>query len=558
MTMSQLLMTNESFLSTVAIDGYDNNPSSFFPRFIALFYIGEMLGALLAFPLFETIGRKFTLIYASVACICMLTWCTVTESGANVLSSRFCMGWAMGVLVATAPVYCSEISVDECRGQNIAFLSFAMAVGSLVSCIVYALLFSFPFGWRLSLLVPIAVLTFKFGMLCYLPDSPRWLLASKTPPECLSSMRRLRLTSDVNREFNGIYRALTSDARLGDGWGDLFIVSKSVRVRMLLCLFIQLQQQMVGVQVITVYGFDLLHNEGLRWPVFAFLVLAVLAGVAGSAVFLRWVDDWGRRPLLLLGCGCMSAAWALAALCAYFGGSDDPGPQKPDLLGYLPRFFFGLSICFFCFAYSFSLGPISWVLPNEIFPHRARAKAVSVSAAVHFAVTIVGSGILKMALKDQYRKSLCLLSFSLLAALSSLVVYAALPETKGIMLEDMEELFRVDPDAYCCGCLPELKSGLLGLRVLQEGQKSMNKFLNTNAVGYGPFSADSASPLNVFVEPSTLHKYSNYMRETKFQYLEDKDETIAPSFNLFGSSSSSSNSSSRSKNHGLIKDLEYR
>ena len=53
------------------------------------------------------------------------------------------------------------------------------------------------------------------------------------------------------------------------------------------------------------------------------------------------------------------------------------------------------------------------------------------------------------------------------------------------MLEDMEELFRVDSKAYCCGCLPEVKSGLLGLRVLQEGQKSMNKFLNTNATGVG-------------------------------------------------------------------------
>lgn len=96
---------------------------------------------------------------------------------------------------------------------------------------------------------------------------------------------------------------------------------------------------------------------------------------------------------------------------------------------------------------------MSWVLPSEIFPYRARAKASSVSTACHFAVALVGSGLLKVALKDQYRyrqrvrgqdrtgcvvlsKSLhrqpgCLLTFSLLAALTSLIVYAAVPETKG-------------------------------------------------------------------------------------------------------------------------------
>jgi len=38
-----------------------------------------------------------------------------------------------------------------------------------------------------------------------------------------------------------------------------------------------------------------------------------------------------------------------------------------------------------------------------------------------------------------------------------------------------------DSKAYCCGCLPELNSGLLGLRVLKESQKALNKLVsNTN------------------------------------------------------------------------------
>lgn len=37
---------------------------------------------------------------------------------------------------------------------------------------------------------------------------------------------------------------------------------------------------------------------------------------------------------------------------------------------------------------------------------------------------------------------------------------------------------------------------------------------------------------NIFVEPSTLHKYSNDMRETKFSYFDEDDIVVVPSFNI--------------------------
>ena len=52
--------------------------------------------------------------------------------------------------------------------------------------------------------------------------------------ESLAAMKKLRRTQDthdVNREFNDIYRALTSDAKLGDGWIDL-LASRSICLRL--------------------------------------------------------------------------------------------------------------------------------------------------------------------------------------------------------------------------------------------------------------------------------------------------------------------------------------
>ena len=39
-----------------------------------------------------------------------------------------------------------------------------------------------------------------------LPESPRWLLANRTPRDCQDSLERLRGTKEITMEFNIIYR----------------------------------------------------------------------------------------------------------------------------------------------------------------------------------------------------------------------------------------------------------------------------------------------------------------------------------------------------------------
>ena len=62
-------------------------------------------------------------------------------------------------------------------------------------------------------------------------------------------------------------------------------------------------------------------------------------------------------------------------------------------------------------------------------------------------------------------------------------------------------------------------------------------------VGSGQGSTSNVSTENMFVEPSTLHKYSNSMRETNFLYLNNCDNDLSvPS--LFDSTPSSSSKNS--------------
>jgi len=50
---------------------------------------------------------------------------------------------------------------------------------------------------------------------------------------------------------------------IGDHWMEI-LSSKSIRYRLLLCCIIQFSQQLVGIQIITTFGYDILSILGMH------------------------------------------------------------------------------------------------------------------------------------------------------------------------------------------------------------------------------------------------------------------------------------------------------
>jgi MFS family permease len=179
---SELLLMDSSFLSLMS--DYDN---TFVSHFMAIFYTGEMFGAAISFVFSDMFGRNRTLIYFALLSVLMLLWCAATASSGNLLSARFGLGCSMGVMLATAPVYVAEVATTENRGQSIGFLSINIVTGSLLAIVSYYFLQPYDFGWRIALILPVSLLLTQALLLSHLPESPRWLLAKKTPGgNCLS------------------------------------------------------------------------------------------------------------------------------------------------------------------------------------------------------------------------------------------------------------------------------------------------------------------------------------------------------------------------------------
>lgn len=149
--------------------------------------------------------------------------------------------------------------------------------------------------------------------------------------------------------------------------------------RLFLCVALQASVQMTGVSAIQYYsvtiygqigisGDDTLKYQGIN---------SIIAIIAQFCTIL-FIDRTGRRwPLILGNLGNMVTFIIATILLAKFppGVSTNHGAQ------------WGFIIMTWLFNFSFSCtcGPLSWIIPAEVFDTRTRAKGVSISCMASFA-----------------------------------------------------------------------------------------------------------------------------------------------------------------------------
>ncbi|GMF24385.1 unnamed protein product [Phytophthora lilii] len=213
------------------------------------------------------------------------------------------------------------------------------------------------------------------------------------------------------------------------------LLDPPIRKRVAIDMFLQVLQQATGINPIMSYGaliFQDITNAGIYSAIF-------LSGVnfLSTIPAMRWVDTFGRRQLLLIGAvgmvlGHLFAAILFSIICN--GDVNDAGCPKVG----------GWSIClgtaFFVFNFAISWGPVCWIYPAEIFPLSVRAPAVSLSTAANWAMAALMTEVVK--LFPYLNINGVFFLFAALCALSGIFIFFFCPETKGLMLEDIEALFQ--------------------------------------------------------------------------------------------------------------------
>ena len=158
-----------------------------------------------------------------------------------------------------------------------------------------------------------------------------------------------------------------------------------------------------------------------------------------------WMDKWGRRPTLLLGSFAMMSLLLISgSIQGAFGHPvTDPRSAVTWAMSNDGNRSNAVVACSYLFVATFAIswGPVSWTMPAEVFPNKVRAMAVSLSTASNWAWNCVLAFAVPPLLRTINWKMYMI--FAAFNGVAFIHMFFTAPETKGITLEEMDDVFDV-------------------------------------------------------------------------------------------------------------------
>ncbi|ORY93621.1 sugar transporter [Syncephalastrum racemosum] len=423
---------------------YFNDPDSVWRGFITSIYLlGAFVGGLVSGPTSERIGRKRSIMAATI----FFWFGTSMQTGASsvnlLMAGRFFQGIAIGMYSMNVTVYQSELSPPHLRGRAISFQQLSIVTGIMVSFwIGYGCAYiDSDASWRVPLGLQLAPSVLLFFGCLILPYSPRWLCSKGRYDEALETLAKLHADGDkqdpyVLKQYNEIIEQIKwEDQNAVHSYIEVF-KSASIRKRVCLAAGMQMMQQWTGINAVLYYAPFIFKSAGMTDNLSTLLATGVngIVCVIFTVPAVIFIDRWGRKNTLLAGGFGMGISMMIAgALLKVYPYVENGYNNTSAQYGAVSMMFI-FSACF-----STSWGPVGWIYPAEIFPNRARAKATSISTAMNYIMNFVIGEITPIMI-DRIAYGTYLFFFAT-NMICITIVYLFYPETKNRTIEEMEILF---------------------------------------------------------------------------------------------------------------------
>lgn len=228
---------------------------------VASYTIGALFGSLICTWIGDILGRRRTIFLgACIALIGQALECTA-YSLSQFTVGRVVLGFGVGMLSATVPVWQSECASADKRGRKVVltgmFIAFGFALTQWVNFGFYHIQEQSA-SWRGSLTIP-ALFSFTImATIFFLPESPRWLVLrhrSHSAQQTLAILRAKDIASpEVLQELHSIETSLEESSHGALRLSDVFAMGEDkLLYRFFLCVTLQFFQQMSGGTLISVY-----------------------------------------------------------------------------------------------------------------------------------------------------------------------------------------------------------------------------------------------------------------------------------------------------------------
>lgn len=393
------------------------------------------------------LGRKWTIFWTCVLSAITCIWSGLVDlHWYHLFIARFCLGIGIGIKSATVPSYSAETVPPNIRGSLVMMWQFFTAVGIMFGYVSSLAFYHVgPHGikgglnWRLMLASAAIPAIIVLCQVPFVPESPRWLMGKGRHAEAFESLRILRNDEiAAARDCFYQYVLLNEEHLYGDlpTWKrmiEMFTIRRN-RNGALGAWIVMFMQQFCGINVIAYYSSSIFINSGF----------SEISGMLASWGFgminfifaipaIYTIDTFGRRNLLLVTFPLM-AIFLLMTGGGFFISLEGNKPARVAVIT--------LGIYLFSAVYSSGEGPVPYTYSAEAFPLYIRDLGMGFAAATCWFFNFI-LAFTWPRLVNAFTSQGAFGFYAAWNVVGFFLVLWFLPETKGLTLEELDEVFSV-------------------------------------------------------------------------------------------------------------------
>lgn len=406
--------------------------------------VGAAVGGLLGGWMVGKVGRKLTLMFCSLPFVFGFTIIIAAQNVWMFYLGRVLTGLASGVTSLVVPLYISEMAHERVRGMLGSCVQLSVVLG--IMGVYLAGLFM---DWRWLAICSSIPPTLLMVCMCFMPETPRYLLSQGKRREAEEALRFLR-GPDASVEWEC---ARIEDAC--DEQGSSFHMSDlrdpGVYKPLVIGVMLMLFQQMTGINAIMFYAESIFQQAHFKESDLASVIVGLIQ-VVFTAVAAVIMDKAGRKVLLIISGAAMAISTTAFGVYFYLM-SKLPSTTSAGLLvleiqstaGEEPHADLAwlalASMAVFITGFALGWGPIPWLVMSEIFPVKARGVASAVCVLTNWSMAFI--------VTKTFQDMMNLLTsagtfwlFACMCIINVIFTISFVPETKGKTLEQIEATFR--------------------------------------------------------------------------------------------------------------------
>ncbi|KAM5146646.1 solute carrier family 2, facilitated glucose transporter member 6 [Mantella aurantiaca] len=412
--------------------------------FGSVFALGTCVGGLSSMFLNDWLGRKLSIMFSVLPAAIGFLLMGSAQHISMLLLGRILTGLAGGLTSSSIPVYISEISHAGVRGALGACPQLMAVCGALV---LYALSIVVPWRW-LAIAGEIPVFTMLI-LLCFMPDSPRFLISKGKTDRALTALEWLR---GPNTAYRDEFKRIEESIQNKNSSMTCRELSESHYYKpILIAVLMRFLQQMSGINPILTYLEPIFNKTKVILPGNYDAALVGLVRLVSVLISATVMDKAGRKILLYISSSLMLVSSLAMGLYVHFTVDvrhntttfnmtlNGPGTHVDPTyyLGVIPL----VCIMLYILGYAFGWGPITWLLMSEILPLKARGVASGLCVVVSWITGFILTEAF-LPVVNAFNLETPFFFFTFICICCLIFTYLAVPETKGRTLEQIEWYFR--------------------------------------------------------------------------------------------------------------------